>query len=316
VIAQTGSYDRIAVIDSTDAKLVVPLIPANHKSLAEAAIEKRLRTTPRTHHDLAGALRVARTTIGIGAQRRIVVLSDGQERPTQAAIDVAGELARAGVPISVLATRAGVSGDDAMAIAQSGVIGVADDLAAREKVVPLAAPPAGDVVFKDVVLTFAGTPAPSHVLETSGGGVRWRVDSGELVLGDVIAGEARTEVVRVTVPAWVARSTFTFTVTATAKDAKTGVERKFSATIPCTYDDDIERIAESRYGDVIAYASALATLTRLDAAFVGDDVKRAGGLWKIAWMHAQSMTMLARDTHDRAITEQAEILQALLLSTR
>ncbi len=316
VIAQTGSYDRITVVDATDAKVVVPLIPANHRSLAEAAIEKRLRTSVRDRRDLGAALRVARNVIGVGPQRRIVVLSDGAVHPTQTALDAASELARGGVPVSVIATRAGVSGDDAMAIAQSGVIAVADDIAAREKVVPMAIPPAGETVFHDVVLTFAGTPAPSHVLETSGGGVRWRVDAGELLLGDVIAGEARTEVVRVTVPPWVPGSAFTFTVTAAAKDAKTGAPRTFSATIPCTYDDDIERIAQSRFGDVIAYASALATLKRLDAAFIGDDVARAGGLWQVAWLHANSMTLLARDTHDRAITEQAEILRALLLATK
>ncbi len=316
IISKTGSYDRIAVVDATDAKLVVPLIPANHRSLAEAAIEKRLRTTARSTRNLASALRAVRNLIGVGPQRRVVVLSDGAVHPSQAAIDAAGELARGGVPVSVIATRAGVSGDDAMAIAQSGIIAVSDELASREKSVALAVPPAGDVVFHDVVLTFAGTPAPSHVLETSGGGVRWRVDSGELLLGDVIAGEARTEVVRVTVPPWVPGASFTFTVTATAKDARNGVVRTFAATIPCQYDDDIERIAESRYGDVIAYASALATLKRLDAAFVGADVARAGGLWQVAWLHAQSMTMLARDTHDRAITEQAEILRALLLATR
>ena len=67
---------------------------------------------------------------------------------------------------------------------------------------------------------------------------------------------------------------------------------------------------------MIAYASALETLKRLDAAFVGDDVARAGGLWQVAWLHANSMTLLARDTHDRAITEQAEILRALLLATK
>jgi hypothetical protein len=316
VINETGSYDRIAVVDATDAKVVVPLIPANNKSLAEAAVEKRLRTTVRTHRDLGAALRVARSIVGIGPQRRVVVLSDGAVHPTRAAIAESSAFARGGVPVSVIGTRAGVSGDDAMEIAQSGTIDVADDLKAREKSVGLAAPPAGAVVFHNVVLTFSGNPAPSHVLETSGGGVRWRVDSGELLLGDVIAGEARTEVVRVTVPPWAPGTKFTFTVTATATDAKSGEHRTFSAKIPCIYDDDIERIAESRFGDVIAYASALATLQRLDAAFIGNDVKRAGGIWKLAWMHAQSMTLLARDTHDRAISEQAETLRALLLATR
>ena len=327
VIAQTGSYDRIAIVDDVldppapgrdrgSPRLVVPLIPANHRSLAEAAIEKRLRTTVRRQRDLASALRIARSTIGVGPQRRVVVLSDGAEPPGEAAIHEASELARGGVPVSVIATRSGVSGDDALAIAQSGAIVVDDSLEARRKKVPLAAPPAGEVVFRNAVLTFAGNPAPSHVLETSGGGVRWRVDSGELLLGDVIAGEARTEVVRVTVPPYVPNQSFTFEVTATAIDARTGEKRVFSAHIPCIYDDDIERIAKSRFGDVIAYASALATLKRLDQAFIGDDVDRAGGLWRLAWMHAQSMLQLARDTHDRAITEQAELLTSLLWATR
>jgi len=327
VIAQTGSYDRIAVVDDVldppeahrdrgNPRLVVPLIPANHRSLAEAAVEKRLRTTARRQRDLASALRIVRGVLGVGPQRRVVVLSDGAVKPGEAAIHEASELARGGVPVSVIATREGVSGDDAMAIAQSGVIVVDDSLEARRKKVKLAAPPAGDVVFHDAILTFAGNPAPSHVLETSGGGVRWRVDSGELLLGDVIAGEARTEVVRVTVPPYVPNHKFTFEVTADAIDARTGEPRRFFAEIPCTYDDDIERIAKSRFGDVIAYASALATLKRLDQAFIGDDVDRAGGLWQLAWLHAQSMRLLARDTHDRAITEQAEVLSSLLWATR
>jgi hypothetical protein len=72
------------------------------------------------------------------------------------------------------------------------------------------------------------------------------------------------------------------------------------------------RIAASRHGDVIVYASALATMSRLDEAFVGPGVERAGGLRAMAEMHAQSMTLLARDMHDPQITEQAEILSALL----
>ena len=88
--------------------------------------------------------------------------------------------------------------------------------------------------------------------------------------------------------------------------------RTCSAKIPCIYDDDIERIAESRHGDVIAFASALATLKRLDRAFVGDGVDRVGGLRALAVMHARSMSLLARDTRDPAIREQAEVLRALL----
>ncbi len=105
-------------------------------------------------------------------------------------------------------------------------------------------------------------------------------------------------------------------MTAHFGDVKEGDERReFTAQLPCIYDDDIERIANSRNADVISYASALGTLRRLDAAFVGAGISRAGGLRKLAETQAQSMAQLARDTHDPQILEQAEILSALLAAT-
>jgi hypothetical protein len=173
------------------------------------------------------------------------------------------------------------------------------------------------LAFRDVVLSFQGSPAPSHVLEASGGDVRWQLDAGELAIGDVRAGDERTEVVRVTVPAWVPGEPFVFRVTARFEDVGRADEtREIASEIPCIYDDDIERIANSRNGDVIAYASAMATLGRLRAAFVGDGVDERGGLYTVAVMHAHSMEMLGRDTRDRAIVEQAEMLSALLAATR
>ena len=141
----------------------------------------------------------------------------------------------------------------------------------------------------------------------------WRLDAGEVVLGDIRAGEARTEVVRVSVPAWVAGEPFRFTVHARYREATSGAERTMTAELPCTYDDDIERIAKSRHGDVIAYASALATLRRLDHAFFGEDVERLGGVRALAAVHARSMAA-PRATRDPAIVEQAEVLNSLLPS--
>ncbi len=63
---------------------------------------------------------------------------------------------------------------------------------------------------------------------------------------------------------------------------------------------------------MIAYASALATLTRLDAAFLGE--AHSSGLRGIARLHAKSMATLAHDMHDPAMEEQAAILDALLRS--
>jgi hypothetical protein len=120
----------------------------------------------------------------------------------------------------------------------------------------------------------------------------------------------------VTVPAWQPQESFRFTVRARFYDiARGGEAREIAADLPCIYDDDIERLAESRNGDVIAYASALATLRRLDAAFVGPGVSRAGGLLTIARLHAKSMQLMARDTRDRAIIEQSQLLDALLAAT-
>jgi hypothetical protein len=191
-----------------------------------------------------------------------------------------------------------------------------EDLVLRQDAVRAAIPTAGVTTFRSVHLTFQGTPAPSHVIEASGGEARWRLDAGEVVLGNVRAGEARTEMLRVTVPAWVPNEEFRFTVTAHVDDLSWGGPREFAAEVPCVYDDDIERIAKSRHGDVIAYASAMATLRRLDRAFVGEDVTRAGGLRQVAELHARSMQLLARDTRDFATQEQADMLVALLSATK
>jgi hypothetical protein len=191
-----------------------------------------------------------------------------------------------------------------------------EDLDERLEAVRTQIPQAGMTKFRDVRLTFEGTPAPSHVIEASGGEARWALDAGDLVLGNVRSGESRTEMLRVTIPAWVPGEEFKFTVSAHVDDLDYGGPRDFAAVVPCIYDDDIERIARSRHGDVIAYASAMATLRRLDAAFVGDDVGKSGGLRRIAELHASSMKLLARDTKDFAIQEQADLLVALLAATR
>jgi hypothetical protein len=323
-LAQLAARDRVAVVDTTGAEVVVPMIPASHRSLAGAAIEKRSgRAVGRRTRSLAAAIRLAGTIVKDDARtdlaRRILVLSDGRgdlgvEPLSAASTAELEQLANAGVAVSSIAAtpRADVNGVAAIGIAGAGRVSTDPSLEARMAAVREAIPAAGRLNFEDVVLSFEGTPAPSHVLEASGGDVAWRLEAGELRLGNVHAGEARTEVVRVTVPPWVAGERFTFTVTARYNDVARGEELSMQASLPCLYDDDIERIAESRHGDVIAYASALATLHRLDAAFAGAGVARAGGLKALAQLHARSMTLLARDTRDPAIIEQAEVLNALL----
>jgi hypothetical protein len=96
--------------------------------------------------------------------------------------------------------------------------------------------------------------------------------------------------------------------------SRDGEERTMEADLPCVYDNDIERLAASRHGDVIAYASALATLARLDAAFTGG-VHAGEDLRPVARMHARSLALLAHDMKDAAAADQAALLEALIDAT-
>ncbi|HVH41361.1 MAG TPA: hypothetical protein VM925_03430 [Labilithrix sp.] len=299
-LEQLAGRDRVSIVDVRGARVLVPSMPASHRSMINAALKTHLRSRAGiAARDVAGALSAAgRVLSSENVTQRMLLLSDHPLAPDE--ITEVARLSQRGVQVASVSTV----GE-----------GAADRLE-RADSVRAAIPAAGITTFRSVHLTFQGTPAPSHVLEASGGEARWRLDAGELVLGNVRAGEARTEMLRVTVPAWVPNEEFRFTVTAHVDDLAWGGPREFSADVPCVYDDDIERIAKSRHGDVIAYASAMATLRRLDRAFIGEDVSRIGGLEKVAELHARSMSLLARDTHDFATQEQADMLIALLSATK
>jgi hypothetical protein len=318
-LGQFGGRDRVTIVDVRGGRVIVPSMPASHRSLAVAAVQRRLESRAE-RVDFAGAIYHAQSALGKEGARHFVVFTDGESgRQIDARSEaLLGSIASANIPAIVVSTSPHANFDALNAVAgESSAALVADDtVTARMKSLRDAIPAPGPVSFHDVVLTFEGTPAPSHVLEASGGDVRWKLESGELALGDVHAGEMRTEIVRVTVPSWVPGEKFAFTVTAHFGEVARGDERRqFSAQLPCIYDDDIERIANSRNGDVISYASALATLRRLDAAFVGAGIERAGGLRAMAEMQARSMVLLARDMHDPQIMEQAAILSSLLAAT-
>ena len=295
-LAQLAGRDRVIIIDAVGGRTIVPMMPASHRSMAIAALKNHMRSRSRGARDMGAALRTAGVAItSPEVTQRILVLTESP-MSTADATEVS-RLQQRGVQVGAIKTKG-------------------EDLEERIEALRTQIPQAGLTTFRNVRLTFEGTPAPSHVLEVSGGEARWLLDAGELVLGNVRAGEARTEIVRVTVPPWVSGEQFRFTVTAHVDDLTWGGPREFAAEVPCIYDDDIERIAKSRHGDVIAYSSAMATLRRLDAAFIGDDLSKIGGLRRLAELHATSMKLLARDTKDFAIQEQADLLVALLAATR
>lgn len=289
-LSQLAGRDRVTVLDAYGARTLVPLMPASNRSMVSAAVRSRLGAR-RGEKQTARALEAAGKAVEGATVQRVLLLSEGELAAS--AYQVAARLGGRGVQLARVDTLAGTRED-------------------RTRQIEAAIPVAGVTSFRDVRLTFAAAPAPAHVLEATGGDVRWRLDEGELALGDIRAGEARTEVLRVTVPPWVPGEDFMFRVYASFDDVRAGGPRTIAAQVPCVYDDDVERIAETRHGDVIAYASAMATLRSLDRAFVGADVKRLGGLRKVALLHASSMRLLARDTKDFAVQEQADMLTALL----
>jgi len=291
-LSRLGGRDRVVVTDAAGARVVVPPMPASNRSLILAAVERRLASPPDARVDPARAVAKALEALSRGTLRRVLVLS---EAGTDARDEALRGLGEEMVPLSVVATndRGG-------------------DLETRKGYVDAFVPASGDAAFRDVVLGFEGTPAPSHVLEASGGDARWQLEGGDLALGDVRAGDERAEVVRVTIPAWTPGESFTLHVAVRFDDvARNGEHRTMNVDLPCTYDDDVVRLAGSRHGDVIAYASALATLARLDATFLGGG-PTPGDLRPIARMHARSLGLLARDMHDPAAAAQAALLEALL----
>ena len=295
-LAQLGARDRVVVVDTLGAAIVVPLMPASHRSLILAAIARRLAQPGRGRRDRTAAVQAALLTTTRATYRRVMVLSDAGDAARE---DIEQGMDGVRLPLAILATSTESGGD----------------LDVRIEAVQQFVPAAGKPAFHDVVLAFDGIPAPSHILETSGGDARWQVEGGELALGDVRAGDARTEVVRVTIPAWTPGERYTLHVVARFADLSRGGEaRTMEAELPCVYDNDIERLAGSRHGDVIAYASALATMARLDAAFTGG-VRAPTDLRPVARMHVQSLALLARDMHDAAAADQAAVLEALLDAT-
>lgn len=326
-----GGADRVGIIDASVARgrahAVLPLLPGSHRTLLRAAVERlvaqappELRPAPPEGRDLAGALSLARGWVTAGSNasvtRHILVLTDGV-----GVAGVARDEARLGREVQALAA-AGVrlTGVGATPLRDGALAALGPDvhpggaLEQREDAIDAAIRPPGDVVLEDVELTISSVPAPARVIELSGGQSALTLDKDHLILGDLYAGEARTEVARIMLPAWVPGEPLELTVTATYRDVASGKPQTAETTLRARYSSDVEEIANSRHGDVIAYASAMAMVRRLHRAFLGNgnENNRVGGLRPMVTLQARSLSELARVQRDPALGAQAEILSTLL----
>jgi hypothetical protein len=319
-----GGADRIGIVDATSARRVLPLLPGSHRSLLRAAVERLLaqHDHARSHdlyaRDVAGALATARGWLSLhapnepaGTTRHVLILTDGRgvSRGGAQLEAAARELAASGVVVTALGsqpldpTMLGPLHGDPRAV---GPIGERKDLLVQ------VLPPPGEIVLDDVSLSLSSVPAPARVIETSGGESALGLFADHLWLGQLYVGEARTEVVRLALPQWVPGEPLELTVTAKYRDVASGKPQTAEATIRCRYSANVEEIANTRHGDVIAYASALAMVRRLHRAFLGSEVDRLGGLHQIVDLQARSLGDLARRRSDPALAAQAEMLSTLL----
>jgi hypothetical protein len=324
-----GGADRVGIIDTGadrgPAHPVLPLLPGSHRTLLRAAVERLVETSAAAPHparrDLAGALSLARGWIGVESAgnaapfaRHVLVITDGI-----GAAGVARDEARIGQQIQALAasgvhlTAVGSSPLSGGALASLGEgIHAGGSLGERQEAIDAAIRPPGDVVLEDVELAISSVPAPARVVEVSGGQSALALDRDRFILGDLYAGEARTEVARVMLPTWVPGEPLELTVTATYRDVASGQPQTAEALLRCRYTSDMEEIANARHGDVIAYASALAMVRRLHRAFLGNGIDRLGGLRPLVALQARSLADFSRIQRDPALGEQAEILSTLL----
>jgi hypothetical protein len=241
----------------------------------------------------------------------VLVLSDGSgvARGGEALAREVRALAAAGVRV----TAVGAGALRAAALAPLG-----DDvhpdgtLEERVEAVEEAVPPPGDVVLEDVELQLGSVPAPARLLEVSGGAAALALDIDRFFLGDLVAGEARTEVARLSVPPWVPGEPLELTLTASYRVAATGERQTAEATLRCRYTDSVTQLANNRHGDVIAYASGLAMVRRLHRAFLGSALDSLGGLRPLVALQSRSLAVMAVDQHDPALRRQAEVLSTLL----
>jgi hypothetical protein len=306
VLDSLGERDRIALVDTaTRGHIVLPPVPGSHRSLCLGAAERRLAPRHRRRpRDLTAALRAVG---GFGRPRSVVVvLSDGRGGRGRRASRAAVRLGRGGARIL------SVGSHPAVAVEALGGLGTAAAGPLPERIGALeqAIAPPGDLVVRDLALRFQSAPAPVRLIEASGGEVWSMLDDDRLVLGDLYANEGRTEVVRLAVPQWVPGESFRLTVSARYRIGDHW--HRASTRLDLSYSDAVERIASSRHGDVIAYASALAMVRRLERVFLEGERQQLGGLSSIVRRQAASMSLLARHRQDPTLARQARVLETLL----
>ncbi len=301
IVGNLGARDRIAVIDAVTGAMVVPMVRGRHHSLLNGAIARRL-TVDRDGRRLRRAFRRAGDVLSksAGENHRVeaVVLSDRPPPPNPPV----ERLRQLGARLSWVSTTA----------AAAHAIGAAEALDDRVEWLNERIPPPGPVRLADIAVTVSGAPSPVKVLEASGGDLWPDLDSATLRFGDGAVGDSRSEVVRVAVPEWVSGEKLKIDVALSY--TIDGRPHEASRSLVLAYSDDLELLASRRHGDVIAYASGLAMVKRLQRVFNGRAVDQLGGIHPLVDLQVDSLRKLSKSRRDPALAETADLLATLLRS--
>jgi hypothetical protein len=278
--------DRVTVFDSRGARKLLPTLPATQRPLLVGAIERRRALTG--GRDLAATLAAAGQLLadsaGEPALAKVLVLTGG-DRLDSASVQVKS---------AVAALEA--------AGAQVLVAGPSDQLN-----FPEASPAA-----RELSVSFASSPAPARLLDSSGGKRAALLDADWLFLGHLSAGQGRSEIVRVTLPPFLNGEKYRLAVRVHYTDPASGEEHSLSGQLDLRYSDDPDEIASYRAADVIGYGSALSLVGKIERAFLGTASASSPGMRNLLDFQERSLLLLGSERGDGALHEQAQVLRSLV----
>jgi hypothetical protein len=307
--------DRGALIATTGwGQVLVPLMPA---AAGPLLIERARALEVRGGEDLASAVGRAVPMLAgheAGRIRRLVVLSGSGEFISGEArqwIEVALRLG-AEVRLAPLLPAASRRFEALSAVTDAIALPVlpTDDAHEREAIEELSALPPARLVAEDMTLVVESLPGPLHLIEVSGATPIWTPSGGEVPLGEVRAGEARTVVLRGRVPAWRPGAEYELALRVRYRDD--GGAHEVGRIFHARYSGSPSEQAGSRAGDVLQYVSLLNTMSRFQAALARHDMATLLSVREPAALQARSLQYYAREHHDPIMLAQAELMLDLL----
>jgi hypothetical protein len=306
-----GTDDLVGIVDADGSRVVLPAVPCTHRTLASAALERRVgRHRPTARRDLAWAMHQAVALLAEHTRvvPRLLVIADAQ--PIDGSVDLElAALDRAGVNVVAVAANEQVAHSGRGPFAARLVTG---DDQARLAAIWAAIPEPREAVIDDIQVSFTSVPAPAHIVEASGGDVESDLETDRMRWPAMRPGEARTEVVRLSLPVWTPGEPFELDLSASYRELGTGRTRYERGRFVMRFSDDVYLLGEERYGDVLAYASALAMVHRLGRTFLGSRADSVDGFRGLVEWQAHSMFDLSRRFRDPAMLSQGLVLEALL----